>query len=123
MNASKQVIGSFGEETAERYLLAKKYKVLDKNIRNRYGEIDIIGNKGNTIHFIEVKTRRGKSFGKPFESIDYHKLRHQFSVIKSYIAKKKLFSYQYSFDAISIVISYSLDVLSIDHYVNIYQFD
>jgi putative endonuclease len=54
-------LGVFGEKIACEYLVNKGYKILGKNCKNNFGEIDIIlKNKGvfadKTIHFVEVKT-------------------------------------------------------------------
>ena len=54
-------LGVFGEKIACEYLVSKGYKILGKNCKNNFGEIDIIlKNKGvfadKTIHFVEVKT-------------------------------------------------------------------
>ena len=61
--------GRKGEEIACRYLRRRLYSIIETNFRTRYGEIDIIARRGNTIVFIEVKARRDKSYGEPFESV------------------------------------------------------
>ena len=50
-------IGSLGEEMTCSYLKDRQFVVLEQNYRNRYAEIDVIALKGDTVHFIEVKTR------------------------------------------------------------------
>jgi len=64
-----------GEEKACEYLRALGYKIIEKNFRKGYGEIDIIAVDGNDLVFIEVKTRRSNNFGEPLEAINYFKLR------------------------------------------------
>ena len=49
-------IGSLGEEMTCSYLKDRQFVVLEQNYRNRYAEIDVIALKGDTVHFIEVKT-------------------------------------------------------------------
>lgn len=66
-------IGNFGEDKARRYLQDKGYIFLDKNYSCHYGEIDIIMLDGSTTVFIEVKTRKTKSFGYAAEYVDYRK--------------------------------------------------
>lgn len=46
------------EKIAKKYLVDKKYKILEENFISRYGEIDIIAFRDNRLHFIEVKGRK-----------------------------------------------------------------
>ena len=71
---SKISFGKAGEIYASRYLIKKGYRIIEKNYRCRFGEIDIIAEKNNVIHFIEVKTRRSLHYGAPEESIDPKKI-------------------------------------------------
>ena len=61
----KQRFGKFGEDLAARHLKKQGYRLLCKNYRTRFGEIDIIAKDGDTIVFVEVKSRRTSSFGHP----------------------------------------------------------
>lgn len=65
--------GVKGENIAARYLQKHKYKILERNFRCRYGEIDIIAVNGNFVCFIEVKTRGNDKFGLPRESVTDYK--------------------------------------------------
>lgn len=69
-----------GENLASDYLTKKGYKILERNFRKRYGEIDIVALDRDTLVFIEVKTRRSSQFGSPLEAITPWKLK---SVIKT----------------------------------------
>ncbi|MCD6427606.1 MAG: YraN family protein [Caldisericaceae bacterium] len=73
---SKRSLGEKGEEIAVRFLKKKRIKILERNFRTPYGEIDIIGTDGKKVRFIEVKTRSSEKFGKPFEAVNKSKLRH-----------------------------------------------
>lgn len=72
--------GKLGEETAEKFLQGKGYKVLTKNFRSRFGEIDIIAQDKDTLVFVEVKTRWNKAYGYPQEAVTPRKIR---SIIKT----------------------------------------
>ncbi len=50
-------IGYMGEEFAKNYLTRRRYSIISQNYTIRGGEIDIIAEKGNTLVFVEVKTR------------------------------------------------------------------
>jgi putative endonuclease len=62
--------GVAGEKLACRYLRRNGYKILYRNFRGRSGgEIDIVARDGDTLVFIEVKTRSREDFGRPLEAI------------------------------------------------------
>lgn len=71
----KKSLGNFGENLALKHLADNGYKVLDRNFRSKLGEIDIIAREGNSLVFVEVKTRWSKSFGPPEEAITPWKIR------------------------------------------------
>ena len=54
---------------ALRYLLERGYELVERNYRTRYGELDLILRKDNTLVFVEVKLRRGSGFGGPLEAV------------------------------------------------------
>ena len=62
-------IGTLGEELAGIMLQEKGYKILAKNFRCRYGEIDIIASKNGVLAFVEVKTRLFESCGNGAEAV------------------------------------------------------
>jgi len=55
-------VGNIGESVATEYLKRKGFRILDRNIARKTGEIDIIAEKSNTLHFVEVKTNVVKNF-------------------------------------------------------------
>lgn len=66
-------IGAFGEKTACEYLEKNGINILKQNFYARGGEIDIIAKDGETIVFVEVKTRLSRAFGSPGEFVDFKK--------------------------------------------------
>lgn len=71
----KNTLGKLGEELAAKYLTKLGYKIIEKNFRIRGGEIDIIALDGNTLVYIEVKTRSSHQFGSPEEAVTPWKLK------------------------------------------------
>ncbi|GIW22719.1 MAG: UPF0102 protein [Candidatus Sericytochromatia bacterium] len=67
---NKRLIGKEAENFAINYLLKENYKILEKNFFSKFGEIDVIAEKDNTIVFIEVKYRKNSNYGLPYESIN-----------------------------------------------------
>src|SRR5690349_15289065 len=55
---TRRSTGIKGEEEAARFLTRSGYAILDKNVRTRAGEIDLVAKEGKTLVFVEVKTRR-----------------------------------------------------------------
>ncbi|TMR21000.1 YraN family protein [Nonomuraea turkmeniaca] len=70
-------LGKQGEQIAVIYLEAKGMKILERNWRCRYGEIDIIAEDGPTLVVVEVKTRSSRSHGTALESVNPAKLECQ----------------------------------------------
>lgn len=69
----RRSIGERGEIAAARFLRRAGLKILTTGYRNRLGEIDIIALDGDTLVFVEVKTRRDHSAGHPAEAVDDRK--------------------------------------------------
>lgn len=64
-----------GENLACDFLKKKGYKIIERNFRKGYGEIDIVATHNNTLVFVEVKTRSTNLFGGAIEAISYSKLQ------------------------------------------------
>ncbi len=69
----KSVIGRNGEDFCEEYYRKKGYEIKKRNYHSRYGEIDLIAEKDNTVIFVEVKTRKDSTRVKPAEAVDRNK--------------------------------------------------
>ncbi len=93
--------GKDGEEKACNYLKSKKYKILEKNYRCLYGEIDIIAKYNNTLVIIEVKYRKSAKFGKGYEAVNYTKQQKIIKTLQYYINEKNV-KMPVRFDVISI---------------------
>lgn len=68
--------GKLGEDYAIKLLKKQGYKILQRNFRSKFGEIDAIAEDRNTLVFVEVKTRWSRNFGNPEEAVTPLKLRH-----------------------------------------------
>jgi putative endonuclease len=65
----KDAVGRFGEQRAVEYLMDEGLTVLDRNWRCADGEIDVIAREGDSLVFVEVKTRTTRAFGDPAEAV------------------------------------------------------
>ncbi|MGE5415948.1 MAG: YraN family protein [Acidobacteriota bacterium] len=70
----KREIGQRGEDLAAVYLERQGYKIITRNYRSRWGEIDIICRKNGILIFVEVRSKSGDRFGEPEESITHTKM-------------------------------------------------
>ncbi len=102
MEKYKQIKGSWGEERAAAYLKEQGYVIRERNFRGKTGEIDIIAEKEDTLHFIEVKTRTGEDMGEPLEAIDSRKLGHILRTAELYIYQNDLYDWYVCIDGIGI---------------------
>ncbi|MBQ8223727.1 MAG: YraN family protein [Bacteroidales bacterium] len=106
-------IGAMGERVAVEYLLEKNYQILETNWVCGHKEVDVISKDGDTIVFVEVKTRRSSYLVEPEATVDVFKQRHLIWAANSYVNR-----FQYDndvrFDIISIVIDKN-DEKKIEH--------
>ncbi len=71
MNTKK--IGDYGEDCAAKYLSKNGYKIVKRNYKTKFCEIDIIAYDGDCLCFVEVKTRNREDYGLACEAVDYKK--------------------------------------------------
>ncbi len=108
MNTKK--IGDYGEEYAAKYLSKNGYRIVKRNYKTKFCEIDIIAYEGDCLCFVEVKTRNREDYGLACEAVDYRKRRKiikgalfytsinsinapiRFDVVEVYINSDHLFS-------------------------------
>lgn len=108
--------GKAGENAAVKYLKNNGYKILERNYRKTYGEIDIIAQKGENIAFVEVKTRKNDLYGSPAEFVTKSKQKKIIKVAYSYIQSNNLDT-EFTFDIIEVYID-GLRVKNVNHIKN-----
>ena len=81
----RKEVGSRGEKLAADYLKKRGYKIVQRNFRCREGEIDIIAQQGECLVFVEVRTKKGSSFGTPEESVTLCKREKLISLASAYL--------------------------------------
>jgi putative endonuclease len=94
--------GQAGEDTAVDFLTGNGIKILERNFRCPPGEIDIIAKHGQTIVFVEVRTRHTKGFGTPEESITALKRSRLIRAAQWYLKQHKLYNTSARFDVVTI---------------------
>jgi len=83
-----KLFGRWGEDAAGRFLRQKGYRILARNYRTRGGELDIVAMDGETLVFVEVKSRRSERFGGPLEAVDANKRARMTKAALAYIANE-----------------------------------
>ncbi len=79
--------GRTGEDRATAYLTAKGYKIITRNFRTRWGEVDIVCETGRQIVFVEVKSWRSIGYDGLEYAIDRRKQRRIAAVARSYLGQ------------------------------------
>jgi putative endonuclease len=120
--SKSQKIGKLGEDIACKYLVKNGFTILERNYTKKWGEIDVIAQRNNTIHFIEVKataqSRRGKNeensievnkgqaenFFRPEENVHPWKRRRLRRIIETYLIHKRIGNTPWQFDIFLIFI-------------------
>lgn len=70
----RRLLGDLGEDRVARELASRGVRIVARNARTRYGEIDLVGRDDRGHVFVEVKTRRRGSFVSAAEAVDGRKL-------------------------------------------------
>lgn len=98
---SNKTVGRQGEDAACSYLKKKGFKILERNYKCLFGEIDIIAEYGGVIVITEVKCRSSAKFGAGFEAVSRTKRQKIIKTTEFYIKEKNIDS-SVRFDVISI---------------------
>jgi putative endonuclease len=114
----KQALGRQGENLAVSYLQKHGYCIIQRNFKARYGEIDIICTKNNTLVFVEVKTRIGEKFGKPEEAVTPRKLEEVIKTAEFYKMIHDHLPDALRIDVIAIGLDDTYTVVSFNHIKN-----
>ncbi|MBN2028639.1 YraN family protein [bacterium] len=109
-------LGKEGEIEAVEYLLKKGYMIFERNYRAERGEIDIVVGDGETLVFVEVKTKRRNGFGGPEGWVDVKKQNQIGKVAMRYLQDRDLNDVDCRFDVV--VVSYDHGKKKIKHIKN-----
>ncbi|MFA7173349.1 MAG: YraN family protein [Kiritimatiellia bacterium] len=98
------VVGEWGEEVARAALKRAGYNILGHNIRpNKHDEIDIVARTGETLVFVEVKTRGSEDFGRPATAVKREKRHALNRAAAAYLRKANYPDFYYRFDVMEVV--------------------
>ena len=94
--------GKYSEDLATQSLTQQGYKILERNFRTPWGEIDIIAEEGDTLCFIEVKARNTRFEEFPLEAVSRIKQRKLIRVAWGYLKKNNFTHRRARFDVVAI---------------------
>jgi putative endonuclease len=121
---TNQKIGNIGEKYAEKFLVSKNYRIIQRNFRTREGEIDLIvfDYSNRETVFVEVKTRTDNRFGEPEDSVNYRKrqkiLKTALHFFNSSTANHSL---SWRVDVIAVKLNKQEKLVEINHIKNIFD--
>ncbi len=84
MTGARQKLGALGERLAKEHLERSGYTILETNYRTVTGELDLVALEGGCLVFVEVRTRRGRGFGTPEDSVTPDKARRLVALAEEY---------------------------------------
>jgi putative endonuclease len=114
--------GELGEEIAANFLIARGFRIIERNFRCKGGEVDIIARDpgDKSLLFIEVKTRRGLSYGVPQLAVTPFKQRQISKAALTWLGKNRLHDTNARFDVIAILL-HTDGQHAIDHIKNAFD--
>lgn len=115
---ARQGLGRTGERLAGEALVKRGYSIREQNFRCSYGEIDIIAEDGQDLVFVEVKTRRGQSYGLPEEAVTLRKARKLAQVAACYLDQQACSERSWRIDVVAVQLSVAgrLEEIRIDQH-------
>jgi putative endonuclease len=104
---ARQGLGQTGERLAAERLVQCGYRILERNFRCRYGEIDIVAEDGDDLVFAEVKTRRGVAYGLPEEAVTARKQQKLIELALYYLDAHACSERSWRIDVVAVQLSSS----------------
>lgn len=95
--------GRCGEERAEHFLKKAGLKIFGRRVRVGRDELDLIAQEGDTLVFVEVKTRAGEDFGRPAAAVNRAKRRKLSRAAIRFLKKRKLRPPYIRFDVVEVI--------------------
>jgi putative endonuclease len=99
----RQMLGRAAEEAAAAYLRAAGLAVVERNVRFREGEIDLVCRDEGAVVFVEVKCRRAGWDAAPAAAVSWHKQRRLTRLAQHYLKWRRLERARCRFDVVSVV--------------------
>lgn len=102
MSPMRMSTGKRGEELAAVYLTEKGYRIIERNYRCSFGEIDIVAEEGGTLVFVEVKSRRSDAYGEPQLAVGHRKQQKLSRIALHYVQERRWSHRPARFDVVAV---------------------
>ena len=100
---SRKALGDAAEKAAARFLKSQGYAIITRNFSTRGGEVDIIAADGETLCFVEVRSRSSNDTAPPYTSVGPAKQARVRAAASAYVARMRLQNRLCRFDVLSLV--------------------
>jgi len=104
MSNHNQRFGQLGERIAERWLTRRGWRIVYRRFRNGRRDIDLVAQREATVAFVEVKARKGSTFGDPVEAVHRRKQRELTKSALVWIDRHGRAEESYRFDVIGVLV-------------------
>ena len=104
MTAVRQELGILGELIAERWLRRSGWRVLYRRFRSGRRDVDLVMERHGVVAFVEVKTRRGDSFGGPVAAVGWRKQRELSRSALVWVDRHGTEGEEYRFDVVGVLV-------------------
>jgi putative endonuclease len=108
------LLGQRGEQLAAEKLIASGCEIVERNYRCPEGELDIVARRGGAWAFVEVRTRRGRAFGSPEESITARKKAHLIAAAQSYLQAHNIIDADWQIDLVAVEFNAKGQLMRVD---------
>jgi putative endonuclease len=99
---NRRTLGAAGEAAAVRHLEKRGFRIVEANVRCRFGEIDIVAIEAGVIVFVEVKGNRGGRYGAPEEMVTPAKQRRLTRLALWYLQRRDWLGRPARFDVVAV---------------------
>lgn len=115
---TRKETGAVGEKLAVDLLEGQGYEIVQTNFRCRHGEIDIIARQSGCLVFVEVRTKRGSSFGTPEESVTVSKQGRLISLANYYLQTLEVQPLSWRIDIVAVELARDGTIVRLEHIKN-----
>jgi putative endonuclease len=119
MAEPKKNLGNRSESLAVEFLRSRGYRILSRNYRCHFGEIDLVALQGRVVVFVEVRSRSGDRFGSPLETVGLKKQKKVSQVALHFLSKNRIHGEDARFDVIGI--TWERETPRIEHIQNAFE--
>ena len=102
---TRPALAKIGEAAAAHYLAAQGYQILERNLRSRGGELDIIAKQGKELVFVEVKARTSTAYGPPSYAVGKAKRKKLASLAQAYVVARFKREVPWRFDIVEVLLT------------------